>query len=242
MSGLQGSPRDSRGAANGDEKCQDQYMHRIAECLSFLGDTANDILEYLREQPGAEHVAAMLYGAIQRVEQVLKGRCSDLDKIKTELCGIGEEICRIRQSVDIPAGDFEEIKREINWIGKHMPAGKGFCPDVTSGSIIVEDQCSTQVLVAVKNTTATTQTVRVRVLRDDVCPAAVLAEKCLMVSGCCSNAVTVPIGNASAYEIEVFGLVPGMTVSSIELDKCKRLIKCSRLTAAQFICLVEKCP
>lgn len=220
--------------------CQDDEMRRIAICLGILGDTAKEILEYLKEQPGTEQVALLLCGAIQRAELALKSRCNDLDTIRTELCEVKAAICHIRQAVDTPAGGLEGIKREINWIGEHLPEMKGFCPNVTSGSVIVED-CSTQVLVAVKNTTTHTQTVRVRVLRDDLCPAVVLIDKCLMVSGCCSNAVTVPFDNASAYEIEVFGLVPGMTVSSVELDVCKRLIKCSRLTAAQFICLGEKC-
>jgi archaellum component FlaC len=223
-------------------KSLDVDTQKIAECLSILGNTAKEILDFLKEQPRTEQVASMLCGAIQRAELALKSRCHDLDIIKTELCEVKDDVSRIKKSIDIPAGYIEEIKREINLIGKHMPDFKCFCPNVTSGSVIVEDQQATQVLVAVKNTTVIAQTVRVRVLRDDVCPAVVLADKCLLVSGCCSNAITVHFDNASAYQIEVFGLVPGMTVSSIELDICKRLIKCSRLTAAQFVCLEEKCP
>jgi len=214
----------------GEKCCQEQYFRKFAECVGIFASAARDVLGYLKEQPDAERIASMLGETVRRIEQLLQNRCGDLDKLKQKFCAIEEEICCL-----------EEIKREICWLEKHLEKGKGFCPNVTSGSVIVEDPNAAQVLVAVKNTTDTTHTVRVRVVRDDICPARELADKCLMVSGCCSNALTVFFGDASAYEIEVFGLVPGMTVSSVELDSCKRRVKCSRLTASQFICREGKC-
>lgn len=224
-----------------DEECKEKYIDRIAECIGMLADTAREVLTHQKEQPGAEQFASVLREAILRIEQLLKSGCFELDSIKNAFATIEEEISAIRQSAFIPVCVIEGIKEDIGCMGKQLEIIRRFCPNVTSGSVIVEDTQATQVVVAVKNTTPTAQTVRVRVLRDDVCPARELADKCLMVSGCCSNAITVCLDEASVYEIEVFGLVPGMTVSSIELDKCKRRIKCSRLTASQFVCLTEKC-
>jgi hypothetical protein len=258
MNGIQVDSRDSRGGMTGGKascgpddarevkmnrggaarEYQDENMNRIAECVSILLGTTRGILEYLKKQPGAEYMVAMSNSAIQRAEQVLKNRCMEWETSKTGLCEGKEDSRYNKPALSSPGGDSQET----NWVDNPSPQMKGFCSNVTSGSIIVEDQHSTQVLVSVKNSTAITQTIRVRVLRDDLCPAMVLAEKSLMVSGYCSNAITVPFNNASAYEIEVYGLAPGMTVSSVELDICRRLIKCSRLTASQFVCLVEKSP
>ena len=134
-----------------------------------------------------------------------------------------------------------EIKKEIRFIEEELSSRSQHCPNVTSGSVIIEDPCTTQLLIAVKNPNLLAHTVKIKVLRDDNCPATVLSDTCLLVSGRCSNAITVPLSCMVSYEIEIYGLMPGMSVSSIELDVCKRRIKCSRLTFSQFFCLTENC-
>ncbi len=227
------------------DKCDKQYMDEITESVNMLKSTNNEVLEYLKKNSDSGHLAiysCLLSNDIQRIENLLKERSSNFWKLKKEIHFIKNEISLINKSIHSPTTGLGEIKEEIRLIEKQVSECKGFCSNVTSGSVIIEDPQSSHVIVIVKNKNVMARTVKVRVLRDDVCPAAVLADKCLMVSGCCSNAITVSLDCASSYEIEVFDLVPGMTVSSIELDRCNRRIKCSRLVPSQFICLVGNCP
>ena len=166
-----------------------------------------------------------------------------LNEIKNEIRFIEKEVILINNSVNNPVFGLNEIKNEIRLIENQMLNISSFCPNVTSGSIFVEASATRlQVIVAVKNRNTTNQTVRVRVLRDDVCPANVLANELLLVSGCCKNEITAPIDRATEYEIEVFGLVPGMSVSSVELNAGGNPVSGTRLTNTQFFCFTGNCP
>lgn len=227
-------------------KYDEQYADKIAESLSTLNGMTKDVLKYLKEYPSEDRLisilSCLLRGDIQRIENLLQYRHCDLEKIMKENCDIRKELSSVNKLINSPSHGLCEITKEVRNIEKEISNITRFCPNVTSGSVIVEDPQTTQVLVAVKNRNLLARTVRIKVLRDDICPATVLINTCLLVSGCCSNAITVPLNCAVSYQIEVFDLVPGMTVSSIELDVCKRRVKCSRLTSSQFFCLSGSCP
>jgi hypothetical protein len=113
-------------------------------------------------------------------------------------------------------------------------AGGGFHPHVTSGTIFVTSGRTAKVRIAVLNNTAAGQTVRVQVLNNSVSPHAVLGDVRLEVASASSGLVGQSIGSAASYEIQVFDLVPGMTVSAVEETVSGSYIDGTKLTATSF--------
>lgn len=142
--------------------------------------------------------------------------------------------------------DINSIFKEIVELKNHMccmshreatvvaPDEKS-CFNVTSGMIFVTNDQSDKVRVAVANNTKASQTVRVRILNCDVNPHAVLNELSLRVDSRCSRIISQSIGGAFGYEIQVFDLVPGMTVSSVEETISGSLIDGTKLAATAFV-------
>lgn len=222
----------------------EHYTGKLTECMSTFSNISKEMFKHIKEYPNMEQMEAAfscLNSEIRKVEGLVQSNCSDFGKIRNETNRMKDELLQIKRLINSPSHGLSEIKKELRSIEKELSARSQHCPNVTSGSVIIEDPCTTQLLVAVKNPNLLAHTVRIKVLRDDICPATALSDTCLLVSGRCSNAITVPLSCMVSYEIEVYGLMPGMSVSSIELDVCKRRIKCSRLTFSQFFCLTENC-
>lgn len=177
----------------------------------------------------------LCFGELKRLAlEVFKGlECGPRDKrlITVYTCFILEDISKVFKEVTAIRHLLECKEYRGN---NYLRLYENFSQNVTSGTVFVTNNHSDKVRVTVLNNTADPQTVRVRVLDNSENTHTVINDISLEVNSSCSNWITQSIINASSYEIQVFQLVPGMTVSSVEEANSGSFIDGTKLTATKF--------
>lgn len=150
--------------------------------------------------------------------------------------------CLILEDINNMFKEITAIKNQLCFMEHRTIPTENFNPNLTSGKVFVTNSQTAKVRVAVLNNTAAPQTVRVRVLDSSASQHALLNDSLLGVNSGCSSLIIQPLGNASSYEIQVFNLVPGMTVSSVEETSSGSFIDGTKLVATAFIANLGVCP
>jgi len=213
------SAQGKRGGCHEECHCHDDCDHDDCHCIQSVVERTATCFEELR-------------GLAREVFRCLGCGHSEGRLLTIFTCLILEDInCVFKEVLEI---------KEHMCCKHHRTAGmrsldEYISHNVTSGTVFVTNGQTDKVRVAVANNTSAPQTVRVRILNCCINPHTVINEMLLEVNSGCSGLIMQHLLGASSYEIQVFNLAPGMTVSSVEEAKSGSLIDGTKLTATAFI-------
>lgn len=237
-------------------------MDQIEQDTPILSKTENISVEAVR---GGFHQECHCHDACDMHDDC-QGWGSDIDKTVHcfwELRRLAHEVCRclrgapsekrlltiftclILEDINSVCKEVMECKKLICCKEKRDAdvtlANESFHPNVTSGTVFITKGQTEKIRVSVVNHAAVPKTVRVKVLDNSVNPNAVLEDVSLEVGSFCSSFISQTLGSAASYEIQVFDLVPGMTVSAVEEANSGGFVDGTALSAKVFIPYLGVC-
>jgi hypothetical protein len=190
-------------------------IDKTVRCFWELRRLAHEVCRCLRGAPSEKRLLT-IYTCL--ILEDINSVCKEVMECKKLLC------CKEKRDADLT------LSNEI------------FHPNVTSGTVFITKGQTEKIRVVVLNHAAMPKNVRVKVLDNSVNPNAVLDDVFLEVGSFCSSFISQTLGSAASYEIQVFDLVPGMTVSAVEEENSGRFVDGTALSATAFMPYLGVCP